>query len=120
MLSSMLANTNSSERASKPRIISGGSKSIAIVNPINISGISPWSSEVIVALSISGKEWRYPPEYQVDETLVNSALASPLLAKLLVRRGITTAKAAEQFLIQPVMYRQNPWNCPACNRLSTE
>jgi single-stranded-DNA-specific exonuclease RecJ len=100
----MLADTNSSKSASKPGIISGGTESIAITDAINIYCISPSSSEAFVTLSISGKEWRYPPEYQVDAALVNSAQASPLLAKLLIRRGVATAQAAEQFL-NPASYK---------------
>lgn len=57
----------------------------------------------LVAVSVSGKEWRYPPEIQVDEKLLEAAGGSSLIAKLLIRRGISTASEATVFL-DPAKY----------------
>ncbi len=60
-------------------------------------------SRTAVTLSISGKEWRLPPECELDLSLIEAAGKSELLAKLLVRRGVTTAEQAAIFL-DPSLY----------------
>ncbi len=65
-----------------------------------------------MSISISGKEWRFPPEIQVDEKLLAVADDSPLLSKLLIRRGIRTAAEAEVFLNPERYTPSNPMDLP--------
>src|SRR5439155_19056012 len=54
--------------------------------------------EAAVAVSISGKEWKLPPDFAVDDSLLQAAKGSSILAKMLVRRGVKTAAEADVFL----------------------
>ncbi len=63
-------------------------------NSIDIQAIAGAS----VALSVSGKEWKFPPEIKVDEKLLEVADGSLLLSKLLIKRGIRSAADAKVFL----------------------
>lgn len=56
-----------------------------------------------MSLSISGKEWRFPPDGQVDPALVEAAGGSELLARILLRRGVSTAEQARVYL-DPALY----------------
>lgn len=65
-----------------------------------------------MSISISGKEWKFPPEIQVDEKLLAVADDSLLLSKLLIRRGIRTAADAEVFLNPSRYSPSSPMDLP--------
>jgi len=69
-----------------------------------------------VTLSISGKEWQFPVDIQVDGKLVEAAGGSELLAKLLIRRGIKTAAEAHVFLSPSAYTPTSPMELPDISR----
>jgi single-stranded-DNA-specific exonuclease RecJ len=82
-----------------PVVTSGGGEGhIQRVTSVNVRHIQGSCKGATVAISISGKEWRIPPEVSVDDTFLAAANGSGLLAKMLLRRGIRTPAEAEVFL----------------------
>lgn len=65
---------------------------------------------------MSKKSWKFPPEISVDASLIEAALGSELLAKLLVRRGLKTAEMARTFLDAAQYKPTSPFELPNIER----
>lgn len=65
---------------------------------------------------MSKRSWKFPPEISVDASLVEAALGSELLAKLLVRRGLKTADTAKTFLDATQYKPTSPFELPNIER----
>src|SRR5271154_3220545 len=89
MFSSMLADIRDVRDAHS--ITGGGNHYAYVLEQNDIQQTPQLSSRIpVTAISISGKEWRFPPEIQVDPTLQEAAGGSELLSRLLIRRGMRT------------------------------
>lgn len=84
-------------------IAAGGSQSISAGSEGDIPCGRERISRFSVSPSISGKEWRFPPDCQVDPALVEAAGGSELLARILLLRGVSTAEEARVYL-DPALY----------------
>ena len=67
-------------------------------------------------MSVSKKAWKFPLETSIDSALIEAAFGSELLAKLLVRRGIKTAVAANKFLDASKYTATSPMELPNIDR----
>lgn len=83
----------------------GGIEDMLCIAAVNLrsmrllcKGVNVAISPTDAALSVSGKEWRIPVDVSVDAGLIAAAGGSQLLAKMLLKRGIRTAREAEVFL----------------------
>ncbi len=112
MTSSMLASDRELVRESALCIADGGSDSTYPVGPEHIRYLFDLCTGASVSLSHSGKAWKFPPEIQVDDGLLEAAGGSLLLARLLVRRGIRTAAEAKSFLDPHCYEPANPMELP--------
>lgn len=112
MTSSMLAPEKDELSADKASIIPGGIRLTYRDGRPYIGCVCEVPAGARVSLSISGKEWKFPPEIQVDEKLLQAAGGSLLIAKLLVRRGIKTAAQAEPFLDPQYYTPASPMELP--------
>ncbi|MBI4534541.1 MAG: single-stranded-DNA-specific exonuclease RecJ, partial [Candidatus Melainabacteria bacterium] len=68
-------------------------------------------------ISISGKQWRFPPEANLDAGLIEAAEGSSLLGKLLVRRNIKSAAQARAYLSPSEYVPTSPMELPDMARV---
>lgn len=102
MFFSMLSSVNCPGSAALQFAIFNGIRSISFYAPEDVCKeiLSGQISleDLFVTQSISGKEWKLPLDVQIEQDFVSVAFGSELIAKLMMRRGITTVAEAEKFL----------------------
>ncbi len=102
MFFSMLSSVDCPDSADSPNAMPDGIRSISFYAPEDVckeilSGQYSLEDLFVTQMTL-GKEWKFPLDVQIEEDLVNVAFGSSLVAKLLVKRGITTCAEAEKFL----------------------